>query len=295
MALMDLIPAPGAILAAERALGAGLCQKWLQSLPRALQELCELWEIKPVANLKSGTRALIMLCETRDSQRIVVKLAFDLSELEREHAALLAWSGSQALVAVHAYRPGALATVWSGAECVQPVEDVAVAGLLRLIHVPAPAHSALPSLQVDVHARLDKAASRLDARPLKGLTQPHIERAKALVTELDASGPNVPQLVHADLHPGNLLQGPSQRLVACDPKGAVGDGSFDAAMWALKADDWSRMMHWESVLAAAGYDRDRVAAWADVICVHEAVSYSWFGKRLEQIPGMLERARSRFG
>lgn len=93
---------------------------------------------------------------------------------------------------------------------------------------------------------------------LDALTTGH-ERAKTL-----AQTDTARVLLHADLHPANVLDGGDVRgLIAIGPRPCVGDAAFDAVDWvfwgAYEPDEWKARN--EALASALGLDPDRLWAW----------------------------------
>jgi streptomycin 6-kinase len=219
---------------------------------------------------------------------MVVKLPFDCAPLAREHRALQLLERTGASVRPAHLGRRAIATHWAGESAGEPAEQAMLAMLERLHTAAAQTSDGLPSLTEDVRARLELARGRIDrVSAASPLTEEHIERATQLATQL-GGGTSV---VHGDMHAGNMIAG-VEGLVMCDPKGAVGDNTYDAAMWSLKADGSRSHAWWLDALSEL-YERERLEAWAAIISVHEAMSYLWYSKSLRRVPTMTACALAR--
>lgn len=275
MNMIDLPLSQHALTNGRLSLGQDGLEEWVCNLPARVERICQQWSLQPLRSLEAGTRGLVLLCQA-PGQQVVLKIPFDGAELEREHQALMAWhaAGSESVVNVAAYKPGYMATSFVrgrvGAQEPGIYKPTAFFAFEKGLHVPS-SHS-LQSVTDNVLGRLERASARLPG--LAGriqLTAQHMQAAIDRVHALDASTAHR-VLVHGDLGGGNLFVTDGGRLVACDPKGMIGDAYYDLAMWCLFCERKGDIS-WKERCAGAGFDVPRIEAWQPVIAVHELIAY----------------------
>jgi len=141
-------------------------------------------------------------------------------ELRREVEALrLLGPGVVRLVAVEGdvlarVRPGDTAAAVD-----DDLSTVAIAAALRALWVPVPPGCTLPTVAQECRALHDPAAvARLPAALVRA--------ARSALAVLLADAPPA-QVLHGDLHHGNLLRAGLDEWVAIDPHGVIGDPGYD--------------------------------------------------------------------
>lgn len=75
-------------------------------------------------------------------------------------------------------------------------------------------------------------------------------------------------LAHGDFQLKNVLQGP-RGLQVIDPLAGMGDRHLDAALFAVALEDDSSIDELLTQFAAAGWELDRLRAWASVLAACE--------------------------
>ncbi|MGW6918443.1 aminoglycoside phosphotransferase family protein [Kitasatospora sp. NPDC054939] len=262
-------------------------EAWCDGLPDLVTGLADRWGLT-VRDAGGGGTARVFRC-TRGEAAVWLKLTPDPEVAAQEAAALTAWAALPSVVDLLAYEPSAhallLADVRPGTllrrRTWRPAE---VAGLLtELRSAPVPADPGRADraeseggsgvgvatgsgVGAGTGARggLPTLAGRVGF--LYGLTErraPGVVPAAArdVALELAASGPR--RLVHGDLHPSNVLDGPAGP-VAIDPRPALGDPDFDLVDWVLdgSADRVALQGRIEELTALVpGSDPERVLAW----------------------------------
>ncbi|GAA2397751.1 aminoglycoside phosphotransferase family protein [Streptomyces glaucosporus] len=217
--------------------GAG-AHAWCDALPALVDDLAVRWDLEPVEAGGGGT-SRVFRCRRRGSGSSVwLKLTPDPRVASEEAEALRAWAGTPSVVGLVAQDLSAGALLLEGVEPGVPVKRSGwrlseVAALLRDLRASSPAPgrcTAVRPLPQRVGFLFDLAGRRAAASgsPEWGVA---LGRARAAALELASGGPV--GLVHGDLHPANVLSGPSGRMVAIDPRPAWGDPDFDAVDWVL--------------------------------------------------------------
>lgn len=114
--------------------------------------------------------------------------------------------------------------------------------------------------------------------------------ARAFARELAAGGQLA--LVHGDLHPSNVLDGPAGP-VAIDPRPTLGDPDFDLVDWVLDGVTdrpvLDRRIAGLSALVP-GADPERVLAWCRALAVIVAAPRAAAGRRDAETTFLLELA-----
>lgn len=236
-------------------------QAWCDALPALVAGLAERWGLRVRAAGGGGT-ARVFRCTDGAGATVWLKLTPDRRVAAEEEAALRAWAGLPSVVRLLAHDDATGALLLAGVapgttlrqRTWRPEE---VAGLL----------SALRSVPVDAVA-LPSPAERVDF--LFGLTErraPGIVPASARASALALASDGPLALVHGDLHPGNVLDGPDGP-VAIDPRATLGDPDFDLVDWVLDAVTSRAGLDRRSAALCAlvpGSDPARVLAWCRAV------------------------------
>ncbi|MFB7617473.1 aminoglycoside phosphotransferase family protein [Kitasatospora sp. NPDC056181] len=201
-------------------------EAWCEALPSLVAGLAARWGLTVRAGGGGGT-ARVFRCDRGDGRTVWLKLTPDPEVARQEAVALRAWAGLPSVVRLLAEDVAAgallLDDVSPGPTLRQrewrPAEVAAVLGALRSVPV---AGLTLAPLAERVEFLFD-----LTERRVPGAVPPG---TRAFARELAADGPVA--LVHGDLHPGNVLDGPSGP-VAIDPRPSLGDPDFDLVDWVL--------------------------------------------------------------
>ena len=204
---------------------------WIDTLPDLIATLTARWGLTVVRHMPGGTSATF-LCTTA-----VLKVTPDHDVAAHEARALIAWADTQAMVDLLA------ADLARGALLLHRVDPGTPAAEPARV-VPA-LHTADPAGFAPLRARVDFLFETLLTRRTGTYYATEHHRARKLAED------NVkPVLLHGDLHPGNVLQGP-HGPVAIDPRACAGDPAFD----------WMDFVHDGHDLHGADVDLDRVHEW----------------------------------
>jgi streptomycin 6-kinase len=138
------------------------------------------------------------------------------------------------------------------------------AAVIRALWRPAPAQHGLRLLP-------DWCASLLNATPSSPLPWSLLERAQKVLYTLLNTAP-APVLLHGDLHHENILRSAGDQWRVIDPKGIVGDPSYEVATFLLNPSSLESRGDAEEILAERielfathlGLERWRVASWGFV-------------------------------
>jgi streptomycin 6-kinase len=254
-------------------------RRWADALPGLVATLCREWSVAidgsaPVAH---GANALVVPVR-RGRHPLVLKVSWHRPTLAAEATALAAWGGRGAVQLVDdRLDDGALLLERLDAgRSLRTIEVFAAAAhagaLIRRLTVPAP--TGLPrvaeyglEIGASLHDRQQQLGDPLPAR----LVDMAAERVKELaVTAGD-------DLVHADLHFGNVLAGTREPWLAIDPRAVVGDPelSVPELLWTrideLADADVRALL--STIAEAGGLDLERAERWATV----RAVDYWLWG------------------
>lgn len=142
-----------------------------------------------------------------------------------------------------------------------------VARALERLYRAGPAPQGLPTL-AERYADADERLLRMWRHSRTGIERDTAARAaRALRTLSAAPVDGGAVLLHGDPVPANFLLG-AHGDRAIDPRPMVGDPAYDAAFWALFAEDGSDVPPKADRLATAlGLDRELVVRWAGAMAV----------------------------
>lgn len=254
-------------------------RRWLEAVPALAERLCGRWQIELTGDLALYGDNNLLLPAHHGADGCMLKLCGPGHDTAAEVTALLAWDGRGA-VRLQEASPGEGALLLEqldGSRSLSSLDllDAAeVAGdLIRQLTIPAP-----PGLR-QLGDMATEIAETVGPRQ-NALGNPVPARwaglAAGLAAELAADAGA--DLVHADLHYGNVLAGTRQRWLAIDPKAVAGDPelSVPELMWtrldeAENADDIRALL--ATLTHAAALDPAKAKAWTIV----RAVDYWLWG------------------
>lgn len=204
---------------------------WIDTLPDLIDTLTARWGLT-VEQLMPGGTGVTFRCTTA-----VLKVTPDHDVAALEARALTAWADTRAVVDLldTDLARGALLLerITPGTPAAEPARVV-----------PA-LHTANPAGFPPLRARVDFLFETLLTRRTGTYYATEHHRARKLAED------NVkPVLLHGDMHPGNVLQGP-HGPTAIDPRACAGDPAFD----------WMDFVHDGHDLHGADVDLDRVHEW----------------------------------
>jgi streptomycin 6-kinase len=229
------------------------------------------WQLVPDGPVQVRESGVVQPVRTADGQAAVLKIMHDAQE--RMGAQLLqAWQGGgaarvlaladDALLMERLPGPAALALAKSG-DAMAAVQAVCDCAAELHAHAPLPLAAQLPSVAQWLQA--------LESYPASFGTQ----LARQLLAQPDAT-----QVLHGDLHQDNVLRAADGTWKAIDPKGVVGERSFELALllcnpeqsWADSAALLAAAAH---IANASAFDLQRLLQWA---AVRAALSAAWFAE-----------------
>jgi streptomycin 6-kinase len=286
---------------------------WLAGLPGLLSDVLGSWNLSPDGGTPFALSLHWVVAVTRaDGSAAVLKVGLPGDgHLAVEAAALRAYGGRGAvrLLEYDADRGALLlerADPGTPAKALVPHDDAAaLAALLavgRELHAaPVPADGVLPDLSL-LRRSFDRYLRTYpEDRPLPRRL---VESAGRLFNELCASAPTR-AVLHGDLHHENVLRSGTDRWLAIDPHGWVGDPGYDLGAILYNPDP--HIAHpdrlalvpgrLEQMVEAADMPRERVVAWCFVKAVlsdvwnTEAEEFDAAGHpatRAIQVAGLLE-------
>jgi streptomycin 6-kinase len=204
---------------------------WIDALPDLLATLTARWDLT-VVRLAPGGTGTAFLCTDA-----VLKLTPDHDIAAQEARALTAWAGTDAMVNLLDADLSRGALLLEALTPGTPADEPAKV-------VPA-LHEANPTGFPPFKARVDFLFETVLTRRTGVYYAAEHQHARAL-----ADDDVTPVLLHGDMHPGNVLQGP-HGPVAIDPRACVGDPAVD----------WMDFVHFGYDLHGAEVDLDRVHEW----------------------------------
>ena len=204
---------------------------WIAALPGLIDTLATRWNLTVVTLMPGGTGATFLCTDA------VLKVTPDHDIAAAEARALAAWADTPAVVDVLDTDLARGALLLERIEPGTPATDPT----LVVPHL----HTANPDGFPPLAARVDFLFETLLTRRTGTYYATEHQRARKLASD------NVTQvLLHGDMHPGNVLQGPDGPK-AIDPRPCVGDPAVD----------WLDFVHGGYDLHGAEVDLDRVHEW----------------------------------
>lgn len=204
---------------------------WIATLPGLVDTLTTRWDLTVVELVPGGTGATFLCTDA------VLKVTPDHDVAALEARALTAWAGNDAMVTLLDSDLARGALLLEKIDPGTPAEDPT--------RVVPRLHAANPAGFPPLRDRVDFLFEVLLTRRTGTYYATEHHRARKLAED------NVEQvLLHGDMHPGNVLQGP-HGPVAIDPRACVGDPAVD----------WMDFVHDGYDLHGAEVDLDRVHEW----------------------------------
>ena len=275
--MLAVVPREFADALVRRSGDAGL--RWVEAVPALVERLCHRWQIELASDAALYGDNNLLFPARHAADACMLKLCEPGHDTVAEVTALLAWDGRGA-VQLHE------ATLGEGALLLEQLDsgrslsglglfDAAeIAGdLIRQLTIPAPPGlcqlgDMATEIAETVGPRHNALGNPVPAR--------WVGLAAGLAAELAADAGA--DLVHADLHYGNVLAGTRQPWLAIDPKAIAGDPelSVPELMWtrldeADQADDIRALL--AAITHAAALDPAKARAWTIV----RAVDYWLWG------------------
>ncbi len=242
--------------------------RWLEGLPRLVDELVEEWALSPDGPPTHGYGALVVPVRTTGGRPAVLKVGWPHPEAEHEHLALKRWAGDGAVELLRAdpkrfalllerLHPEDLSDLWDVEAC------AVVAGFYSRLHVPALPQLRTLSSYVEGWTR-DLAALPVSAPVPHRLVQQAVSIGRGFVGDGATDG----SVIHGDLHYENVLGADREPWLVIDPKPVSGDPHYEVAPLLFNrfeelAGDVRRgtRARFHAVVDAAGLDEDRARDW----------------------------------
>jgi streptomycin 6-kinase len=258
-----------------------------------VEQLCDRWQVELLDEpTLHGDNNLVIPVQRADEE-CMLKVCWPEHDTTHEAMALRAWNGNGAVRLLDA-SPGEGALLLERLHAGHSLVDinlfcaVEVAGdLIRRLTIPAPpGFRPLGEVATQIAETVGPRQNALGYPLPAGW----VDLATQLAHDLAADAGT--DLVHADLHYGNILAGTRQSWLAIDPKAVTGDPehSVPELMW-TRLDDAEDATAIRALLAtlirAGGLDSDKAKAWTIV----RAVDY-WLwglGAGLTQDPARCHR------
>lgn len=243
---------------------------WLRSVPGRVERLCGQWGTELTGEPTLYGDVNLVFPARRAGAGCVIKVCWHEHRTADEAAALRAWNGAGA-VRLLDVGPADNAVLLERLDAgrslrgldLLPAAEIA-GGLIRTLTIPAPA--GIPRL-TDIAGEIAATVAPRQRALGDPLPARWIDLAASLATDLAAAAGD--DLVHADLHYGNVLGGTRRPWLAIDPKAVAGDPehSVPELMWTRIDDaaDDGAVGELLGVLVAAGkLDADKARAWTVV-------------------------------
>ncbi|MGL4611594.1 MAG: aminoglycoside phosphotransferase family protein [Trueperaceae bacterium] len=209
---------------------------WLKVLPDILETLAERWEFRIFNEshyLPRLSYNLVLFAEGLDGTPYVLKLSPPSDEFRRERVAvqlyngrgmarLLAADDTVSAMLLERLQPGV--SLWNHKDDDEATEIIA--GLLQKLWRSVPDANPLRTLESWTRV--------LPAYQGEEIPKAYVLRAQALLQDMLHDGDSV--LLHGDLHHDNVLSAGRENYLAIDPKGIVGNKTYDLTPALLNPD-----------------------------------------------------------
>ena len=258
---------------------------WLRALPERLERLAARWSLTLHSRFPEIAINYVAPATRADGTPCVLKVSRHVGETRNEIAALRLWDGHGAArlqeadpnigaLLLERLEPGTMLV-----EVAETDDDAATAitaGVLRQLWRPVPERHGLRPLE-SWCAAYDRNRKALSGGA-GGFSAALFQRADALRRDLLAST-EAPVVLHGDMHHFNVLRAQRARRarraewLTIDPKGLVGDRSFDVCQFLRNPHDVPPSVNGrrlDTFCAELGLDRARTKAWCFVHAVLDA-------------------------
>lgn len=262
------------------------------------------WRLTITSRLAGGFTSEVFAAVTARGLEVVLKLVATAAEANAERAALSAWSGSGAAVALLAANDEAAALLLErlhpgtalDAETPEVADRIGAAVLGRLHAVPAGDADDWPTWESGYRVFEARAHADATAEWRWGTDRVRAERRLALLPRLRSEARELLEsadrrvLLHGDFADKNVLRSRSG-YVAIDPIPMIGDPASDIGFFAAGRPPVSSVLERAETLASAlGEDPGRARRWASLWAGHQAIQ-AW---RADQAD-LDQFVRERFG
>lgn len=261
---------------------------WFDTLPALVDSWCERWQIVLDTRLPKPSYHIVLFGHSATAGPVVLKLTAPDDEFAAEVAGLKATRGQHMVRLLYSDLASAgmlLERVLPGT-ALRDQENrtdnegtrIAAESLLSIWTAPPASPGDLIPLErwFRILFRYEEQLrnGRAD-RPLpQDVTITAVAAARLLLATDD------PVVLHGDLHHDNILINRSGGWTIIDPKGLIGDRSYDVGTWMLNPPPASETAEYAILLArrtgifadVLGIDRSRIIAGA---LVHSALAASW--------------------
>ena len=264
---------------AGRRPGDAAWSTWVEGLPELFRDALDEWALVPDGPSMHGETALVQPVRSAEGTPLVLKAAFPDPDAVGEIPTLKAWRGLGAVRLERADpRRGLLLLERLGHQHLSALDPLdaagVVGGMYRRLHIPAP--PTVPRLAPLVTGWLDdlQALGRTVPAPPR-FVQQALAAGRRLVRDRHD------ELLHGDLHPGNVLAGRREPWLVIDPKGFAGDPCYEPAplLW----NQWDDLVargdvsasireRFYAVIDAAELDERHCRDW---VVVRSMLNVSW--------------------
>lgn len=244
---------------------------WLDRLADILREAASRWGLELQPAFPGLSFNYVAPATLQDGTSAVLKAGVPHPDRPAEIVALQVYNGDGmprvyeadidlGLVVIERYEPGSMLV-----EVADDDEATRIAAsIVRRGWRPAPDDPRLDRVSRWFDG-LGELRKRFDGGP-GPFSEFAVAQAERLLGELTESTA-APMLIHGDFHHYNILRR-GDEWAAIDPKGVIGDPSFDFAMLLMNPlnfrdwPDWeSRLVRRVNILEAEGFDRPRIVGW----------------------------------
>jgi streptomycin 6-kinase len=251
---------------------------WCDTAPKIANEILELWNLSIYSSISGSTCSLILLCNTHDSHKVVLKLPYIDNENEFEASALAHYSG-QGAVKLIAYEKNSgamlLEYVISGIPLFNHGDTYEALKILceKLFELRC-----LPPVGLHLRTVYDWAQELLlEVTQSKNF---HLAIVRTLSTVvgylMGTTTGEILFMVNRDPHCFNVLSSDREPWLLIDPKPILGESSFEGAQVLLGSintnDSGKSICNILDIIAPFfGYNSSRILCWAFLRAMHASL------------------------
>ncbi len=247
-------------------------EKWLLSLPRAINEICGKWSLEIETVFPNLSFNFVAACVTRSGEKCVLKIGVPEkdSSLVYEKRALQAFNGRGA---VRLFKSDAKlgALLIERAVEGKTLHEVCGEDYGQAVEIAADVMKKLPRDPPDKRKfiNLETWTAELKRAAAINFEAEKVARARKFFAEL-AKPSEKKMLLHGDIHFDNILSARREPFLLIDPKGIVGEIGYEIAVFLNDLADWtSHLSNRKDILDAA------VASFSESFAVSDQDLRKW--------------------
>jgi len=250
-------------------------KQWLKNLPDILDQCATKWDLTMEKSTYRLSYNYVTNVKRRSGQTAVLKVGYPHRELFQEMDAVIAFSSGKGVKVLETDRDlGAmlLQKIMPGTTLAEISEDEATeiaVDIIKDFPVDVPEDKTFPKLSdwANVIVTMKKETCPF--------SHEHLIKAEKIFVELEMTK-KIAKLLHGDLHHDNILKDETEGWIVIDPKGVIGDPTYEAARFlhnppALLEENFDPEVVLEKRIKIFAermkQDRSRIIKWTYFDCV----------------------------